>query len=316
MRTLVTGSSGFIGFNLCSKLMEEKKDLVVASRSDEKLFCSSVKQVKISNIDKKTVWKGALSGVDVVIHSAATIESVFDSFEDQLRNFRKVNRDGTLNLAMQAQKMGVKRFIFLSTMKVNGEFTTNKPFSPNDEFVSSDPYAISKYEAEKKLLELSKVTDMEVVIIRPPIVYGPRMKNNFLLLFKLVKKGFPLPFLAVNNKRAFLAIDNLISFLLLCSDVKNSPCAKNNVFLLSDASEVSLKDVLKLIAERLNKKIFLFYVPVSLMSLIAKLLGKKSVSDKMFNSFEVDSSKAFSLLGWRPHATMSEQFKKIDINNL
>ncbi len=226
-----------------------------------------------------------------------------------MNEFRIVNVEGTLNLARQASNTGVKRFVFISSLKVNGENTQlGHAFSPNDNFVPKDPYALSKYEAEHGLLALAEETGMEVVIIRPPLVYGPHVKANFASMIKWVNRGVPFPFGMINNKRSLIALDNLVSFIIYCID---HPKASNEVFLVSDGEDVSTTELLQKIAKAFGKRSLLIPVPVWLMSFVAKLVGKADMANRLFGSLQVDSSKARELLGWVPEITMDKQLKKI-----
>ena len=197
-----------------------------------------------------------------------------ESSLEPLIEYRLSNRDGTLNLAKLASKYGVARFIYISSIKVNGEQTLpNSLFKSDDDFSTNDPYGISKYEAEQALLNLANESGMEVVIIRPPLVYGPKVKANFASLVNWVKKGIPLPFGSVENKRSFIALDNLVDFILLCADRARSPNATNQVFLISDNEDISTATLIERIARAYGTKSRLLPVPVSLLRLFAKLLG-------------------------------------------
>ena len=269
---------------------------------------TEIKQVDVGDLLPSTDWTDALRSVDVVIHLAARVHVMDDDALESLTEFRKVNAIATLNLAQQAVDAGVKRFVFISSIKVNGEETKNgSKFSPDDNYISTDPYGLSKYEAEQGLLDLVKKTDMEVVIIRPPLVYGPSVRANFLSMMKWINKGIPLPLGAVDNQRSLVALDNLVSFIILCID---HPKAVNEVFLISDGEDVSTTELLKKVATAFDKKYCLLPVPVGLMKFVAKLLGKSDVADRLFGSLQVDSSKARNLLDWQPVITMDEQLKK------
>jgi nucleoside-diphosphate-sugar epimerase len=215
----------------------------------------------------------------------------------------------TLALAALAADKGVKRFVFLSSIGVNGNNSV-KPFSEKDTPNPQEPYAISKYEAEQGLLVLAKKTGMQVVIIRPPLVYGPNAPGNFGTLVNWLRRGVPLPLGAINNKRSFVALDNLVSFIALCADRTRSPKAANQVFLISDGEDVSTTQLLRKVADALGKKRWLLPVPVGLMSFVARFIGKGDVANRLFGSLQVDSSKARDLLGWQPVITMDEQLNK------
>ena len=213
-----------------------------------------------------------------------------------------------LKLAIQTVEAGVKRFIFISSIKVNGEMTLQgHPFNSDDVFIPRDPYGLSKYEAEQGLLALARETNMEVVIIRPPLVYGPNVKANFSSMMKWVYKGIPLPLGAINNRRSFVALDNLVSFIIHCI---NHPEAASEIFLISDNEDVSTSELLRKVAKAFGQKSRLVPVPVWLMTISAQLIGKGDVANRLFGSLQVDSSKARDLLGWEPVITMDEQLKK------
>jgi len=249
----------------------------------------------------------ALNNSDVVVHAAARAHVMREESVDPLAEYRKVNRDATLALAQLAAQAGVKRFIFVSSIKVNGEMTRpGEMFTPDDYFVPSDPYGLSKYEAEQGLLAIARETGMEVVIIRPPLVYGPNVKGNFASMVNWVKKGVPLPLGAVRNLRSMVALDNLVDFIALCADRDRSPKAANELFLISDGVDVSTSDLLRKVAKACGVKSRLLPVSVGLMRLAAKALGKGAVADRLFGNLQVDSSKARDLLGWQPKVTMDE----------
>ncbi len=306
---MITGATGFIGEKVVEHLLKLGHEVRACSRTLDTRKPSGFDLFKIDNLSENTKWNDALNGIDVVIHTAARVHIMDDSAAEPLTEFRKVNTKGTLALAEQAAEYGVKRFIFISSVKVSGEETEfAKLFKENDEFIPSDPYGLSKYEAEQGLIKLAKETDMEVIIIRPPLVYGPSVKANFATMMSWVNKRIPLPFGAVQNKRSFVAIENLVSFIIHCMQ---HPKAANEVFLISDGEDVSTTELLRKVATAFGKKPLLLSVPVRLMTWVAKLLGKQDVANRLFGSLQVDSSKAHQLLGWEPVITMDEQLKKI-----
>jgi len=308
-RILITGATGFIGKALITDLMLRDYHVVATVRNENSSVPECRQVFATGDINEKTDWKETLDGIDVVIHLAARVHVMNDSATDPLSEFRKVNVAGTLNLAEQAANAGVKRFIFLSTIKVNGERTQKgSKFRETDPPAPNDPYAISKWEAEQGLLAVAEKTGMEVVIIRPPLVYGPGVKANFRSLVKWVKIGVPLPLGAVHNKRSFVALDNLVNFIILCIE---HPRAANEVFLISDGEDVSTTELLQKIARALGKRSFLLPVPVGLMTFIAGLMGKNDVANRLFGSLQVDCSKARELLGWKPVVSMDDGLKGI-----
>jgi nucleoside-diphosphate-sugar epimerase len=321
MKVLITGATGFVGKALCIKANDTGVEVTAAVREVVQVFSKQIQQVKITDLSKKVEWESALKGVSVVVHVAARAHIMNDSMENSLSEFRKVNTEGSLNLARQAADAGVKRFIFISSVKVNGEITgRNAPmrsdkkggardcFNENDVFIPTDPYGLSKYEAERGLLALTKETGMEVVIIRPPLVYGPGVRANFASMLKWAKRGVPLPLGAVHNQRSLVALDNLINFIIHCIA---HPKAANEVFLISDGEDVSTTELLQKVAKAFGKKSRLIPVPVYLLTLVAKLIGKSDVASRLFGSLQVDSTKARELLGWKPVITMDEELKEV-----
>lgn len=307
-RVLITGATGFVGQALVTKLLATKFSVFALVRSDAAYLPCGINKVIVPDLADMTDFQPMLKSIEVVIHAAGRVHIMNDDVVNPFDEFRKVNTDATLQLAKQAAESGVKRFIFLSSIKVNGEMTNSgEPFKPDDRFVPDDPYGLSKYEAEQGLLTLVKETDMEVVIIRPPLVYGPGVRANFASMMSWVKKGIPLPFGAIDNKRSLVALDNLVSFIIHCID---EPKAANEVFLISDGENVSTTVLLKKVAKAFGKKAFLLPIPVSWMTFAAKLIGKADVANRLFASLQVDSSKARELLGWEPVITMDEQLKK------
>jgi len=301
---LVTGATGFVGSRFCEVVIQHGWRVRRAVHQASGL----PDEVVAGDVTGNTSWSEALKNVEIVVHIAARVHIMDDSATDPLSEFRKTNTEGTLNLAQQAAVAGVKRFIFISSAKVNGEMTPpGQSFKPDDEAIPTDPYALSKYEAEQGLLKLARETDMEVVIIRPPLVYGPGVKANFASMMKWINKGIPLPFGAIHNQRSLVALENLVSFIIHCID---HPKAKNEIFLISDGEDVSTTELLQKVAVALGKKSRLVPVPVSWMRFVAKLLGKEAVANRLFGSLQVDSFKARELLGWKPVITMDDQLKK------
>ncbi len=310
-KILITGATGFVGGAIMHELLRLDMPIIAAVRKNSGLLPNAVKQIKISEISSNTGWMPALEGVDVVIHTAARVHVMDDSSADPLTEFRQVNTAGTLNLARQAAEVGVRRFVFISSIKVNGEMTLiDQPFKPNDNHIPTDSYGLSKYEAEQGLLIIAKETGMEVVIIRPPLVYGAGVKANFASMMKWMDKSIPLPFGAIHNKRSLVALDNLVSFIIHCADYKKTPQAANQVFLISDNEDVSTTELLRKVTKAFGKKSALIPMPVCLMVLAAKLIGKGDVANRLFGSLQVDSSKARNLLDWKPVITMDEQLNK------
>lgn len=304
VRVLITGASGFVGSQLLSTMHSSGLSIKARSafRLQPKKFVEDYDVV--GNIGPLTDWTNALSGIDVVIHLAARVHVMEDASEDPLAEYRIVNVEGTLNLARQAAAAGVRRFIFLSSIKVNGEATAPGEFFTE---VSSpkpmDPYGISKYEAELGLKAICEQTGMEYVIIRPPLIYGPGVKANYQRLIQVVKKGFPLPFGCINNKRSMLALDNLIDFIVLSS---KDPRAANQTFLLSDGQDLSSKELVIKIALALGQAPRVLPVPASLLKLLGFMLGRSAAIDRLLGSLQIDSGKARLFLGWKSPISVDE----------
>jgi nucleoside-diphosphate-sugar epimerase len=307
-RVLITGASGFVGAALAT--VTHEKGFVVRGvvRSLSESIPNFVEQVSIGNINLDTNWRVGLDNTDVVIHLAARVHIMQDTVNDPLAEFRHINTAATLNLAKQASESGVKRFIYLSSIKVNGDVSQLEfPFTENDDYVPVDPYALSKYEAEQGLLELTKKTQMEVVIIRPPLVYGPGVKANFLSMMKWLYKSAPLPFGSIHNKRSLVTLDNLVDLILTCIE---HPAAANQLFLVSDGEDLSTTELLNRVAIALGKKPRLLPVNQQLLELGLNLVGKKDLAQRLCGSLQVDIGKAQKLLNWTPPISVDEGLLK------
>lgn len=296
---LLTGATGFVGGAILKRLYTEKKYTVVAVvRGESQLEVQDVRTVRIGSFDGETQWKENLRNFDVIIHSAARVHVMNDAESDPLAAFRKVNVEGTLNLARQAAASGVRRFIFISSIKVNGEGTAaGTPYTSDDTPAPVDPYGISKMEAEQGLRQLSAETAMEVVIIRPVLVYGPGVKANFLNMMRWLDKGVPLPFGAIYNNRSLVALDNLVDLVVTCID---HPAAGNQTFLVSDGEDLSTTALLNKMAKALHKPARLIPVPSWVLQGGAALLGKRALSQRLCGSLQVDITKTRTLLCWTP----------------
>ncbi len=321
---LVTGATGFVGKALVADCLLKEMQVSALVRDKTASLPEAVIKLEVGDLTELKNKPFSMAGIDVVVHVAARAHIMNDVVSDPLVEFRQVNTFATLALARQAVAAGVRRFVFISSIKVNGEMTgrddsphpsplpggegVKRVFTENDRFIPTDPYGLSKYEAEQGLLALAKVTGMEVVIIRPPLVYGAGVKANFASMMRWVDKGVPLPFGAIDNQRSFIALDNLVSFIIHCIA---HPKAANEVFLISDGEDVSTTELLQKVAKALGKKSRLIPISVALMTVAAKLLGKGELANRLFGSLQVDSSKARDLLGWKPVITMDEQLRKI-----
>jgi len=307
VHVLVTGATGFVGKSLVTSLLSQNYSVVASVRNRLCVVPQDTEKIVVGDLSSVTDWSATLKGVSVVIHCAGHAHVMNKSKANSRAVFRKVNTEGTLSLARQAADDGVKRFIFISSVGVNGNYST-RPFLETDKVDPKETYAISKTEAEIGLLVLAEETAMEVVIIRPPLVYGGNAPGNFGYLIKWMNKSIPLPLGAIHNQRSFVALDNLIGFIIHCID---HPKAANEVFLISDGEDVSTTELLQKVAKAFGKSALLIPVPVWLMTLAAKLIGKTNMTNRLFGSLQVDSSKARELLGWKPVVTMDEQLKKI-----
>ncbi len=306
-KIFLTGATGFVGQQLSQYLDEHNFQLKILCRTPSASSSKNTEIVKVEleNIDS---WSQYLDGCSVIIHLAARVHVMNDTSKNPLEDFRKVNTHATLNLASQAAEAGVKRFIFLSSIKVSGEETQlNRPFKSSHKPKPVDPYAISKYEAEEGLKNLSEQTGMEVVIIRPPLIYGPGVKANFLSMIKWLSKGLPLPFGAINNKRSMVGLTNLLDLIITCI---NHPKAANQTFLVSDDRDISTTELLVLIGNALNKKTRLLAIPGKYIYLFASSIGKKSLAHRLCGSLQVDIEHTKKTLNWKPPVTMESELVK------
>lgn len=303
MKIAVTGSSGFIGRSLCPALLNRGYAVRSAVRSLQSVSrdLDNTEKVAVGDISSDTDWQDTLRGIDVVIHLAALVHVMKAASEDRFAEYRQINTDGTARLALMAAEAGVKRFVFLSSIKVNGEATEVLGFSESDTPNPKDNYAISKWEAEQTLHKVAKDTGMEIVILRPPLVYGPHVRANFLRLLDMVNKNIPLPLSSINNKRSMIYIGNLIDVIVRC--IKN-PNAANQIFLLSDGHDVSTPDLIRMIAEAMGKKARLFPCPVSFLKMIGKITGKTAEVERLVSSLRIDNTKIRRELNWTPPFTM------------
>jgi nucleoside-diphosphate-sugar epimerase len=304
MNVLVTGANGFVGRVLSDALCSAGINVVAASRQGYESLEKSVRQIIIHAIDAHTGWGAALSNADAVIHLGARVHVMQDSAADPLAEFRSVNLHGTANLARQAAQAGVKRFVYVSSAKVNGENTSqNSSFKEFDQPDPQDLYAISKWEAEQALHAISQETGMEVVIVRPPLVYGPGVKANFAQLLNLVDRGIPLPLGNIKNLRSLIYVGNLADALIACT---THSAAAGHTYLVSDGEDVSTPQLIQAISLALKRPNRSVPIPVALMRGAAKLLGKSAAIERLTQSLVVDSSRIRNELGWVPPYTMAQ----------
>jgi nucleoside-diphosphate-sugar epimerase len=324
MKAFVTGANGFVGKVLIESLLSKTYEVKALVRQFSDTLPLGVEQVIVGDLADLTLSETSclsrkhFKDIDVVVHTAARVHKINDGAFSPIAEYRKVNCDATLVLARLAAESGVKRFVFLSSIKVNGELSgLSQSFTPDDVYIPDDPYGLSKYEAEQGLLAMTQETKMDVVIIRPPLVYGPGVKGNFASMIKWMNKPLPLPFGAIHNQRSLIALDNLVSFICLCIDLEKSSKASNQVFLICDGEDVSTTLLLKKVRQALSSqsskgsKAWLLPVPVSIMNFLAKVLGKSDIANRLFGSLKVDSSKARDLLDWTPVVDIDEQLAKL-----
>ena len=298
MNLLITGATGFVGRILCETLDRAGHDVVAAVRAARGLPGERA----VGDIGPDTDWRGALSGVQAIVHLAARVHVMQDNAADPLAQYRATNTEGALNLARQAARAGVKRFVFISSIKVNGE-GRDAPYRETDAAAPEDAYAISKWEAEQGLRRIAAETGLEVVILRPPLVYGPEVKANFLRLIRTVERGWPLPLGAIRNQRSLLYLRNFVDAIRLCVE---HPAAAGQIFLLDDGEPVSTPELIRALARAMGRPARLPAVPVGVLELAGALLGKRAAMARLTGSLFVDASAIRLRLGWTPPYTMQQ----------
>lgn len=309
-KILVTGATGFIGKAVVNRLLAEKElqMVAVAVRSDVRPWSERLVTYVAGDLESHFNWSDALKGILTVVHCAARVHLMHDQSANPLEEFRRVNVQGTLNFARQSATAGVKRFVFVSSIKVNGEMTKlGVPFTADDLPAPLDAYGVSKMEAEQGLWEIARQTDMEVVIVRPPLVYGPGVKANFAAMMRWLKSGIPLPLGAIYNQRSLVALDNLVDLILTCL---SHSAAANQTFLVSDGMDVSTTELLRLMGLSIGRPARLIPVPASLLQTMAAIVGKHDVAQRLCSSLQVDVKKTCHLLEWTPPLSLDEGLKK------
>ena len=300
-KVVVTGASGFIGRALCRRILDRGGGVVAIGRralAPSLLLDRKAEQLQVGDIGPDTDWSGVLGGADVVIHLAARVHVMRDSVTDPLAEFRRTNTEGTEHLARCVAESGASRLVYVSSIKVNGESTHEGfRFTPVDAPAPQDPYGISKWEAEQALHRVAAETGLEVVIVRPPLVYGPDVKGNFAQMLGIIAKGAPLPFASVHNRRSLVYVENLVDALIMCA---SHPAAAGQTYLVRDGEDISTPDLLRRLAAEMGKPARLFPFPPHLLQWAGKLIGRSQQIDRLLGSLQVDDGKIREELGWSP----------------
>jgi UDP-4-keto-D-QuiNAc 4-reductase len=307
MSVFVTGANGFVGRAVCAELRTRGTAVIAAMREPPP---TDAHAVRMPDLGPESDWTPLLTGRDIdrVIHLAARVHVMNDRVEDPLAEFRRVNTAGTLRLARQAAAAGVRRFVYVSSIKVNGEQTLlGHPFVARVERAPSDPYGQSKFEAERGLAAIAHETGMEITVVRPPLVYGPGVRANFLSMMRWIKRGIPLPFGAIDNRRSLVALDNLVDLLIVCTE---HPAAAGKTFLVSDGEDLSTTDLLRRIGQALGKPARLVPVPPAVLTFAATLAGRADIARRLCGSLQVDVKETRSVLGWQPVVDVDVALRK------
>ncbi len=308
---LVTGATGFVGRALVRRLNDDRTFSGVIAAVRQRAAASwpeGITLLRVGDLLPTTDWSAAVKSVDALVHCAARVHVMQDYANDPLEAYRLVNVEGTLNLARQAAAAGVRRFVFVSSIKVNGEASQpGQPFTADDVASPLDPYGVSKLEAEQGLRDIEAQTGMEVVIVRPPLVYGPGVKANFASMMRWVSRGMPLPLGAIYNARSMVALDNLVDLLVICL---KHPAAAGQTFLVSDGEDVSTTELLRRTAHAMGNEALLLPIPTFVLESLAAMLGKRALAQRLCGSLQVDIEKTSRLLNWNPPLTLDQGLKK------
>ena len=305
----MTGANGFVGHRICNLLLAAGHKVRASIRSSTKTqsIKPNIEYLSSGDIGPSTDWSTVLIDLDVVIHLAARVHVMKEAFNDPLAEYRRINVDGTRHLALTAARSGVRRFVYVSTIKVNGENTIEKPFSDSDIPSPQDAYAISKWEAEEALRDVASQTGLEIVIIRPPLVYGPGVKGNMLTLMRYIDRGYPLLFGGIHNKRSFISLDNLADALL--TSATKVDCA-GQTFLVSDGEDLSTSELIERIAAAMNRKPHLIHAPEKAFTVIGALVpALRPLIGRLTGSLVIDSTRFRSVTGWSPPQTVTAGMK-------
>lgn len=304
MKIMVSGASGFVGRALCAELINRGQSVRAVIRTKANINIAGCEVTRIPEISADTDWTNALSEVSTVIHLAARVHVMHDSAQDPLEEFRRVNVAGTEKLARSAAANGVKRLVYVSSIKVNGEATHGgEKFTDADVPSPQDPYGVSKMEAEKALWRVAQETGLEVVVVRPPLVYGDGVKGNFAQMLKVLDRGIPLPLAMVNNQRSLVFVGNLVDALIVCA---THPAAAGQTYLVSDGEDISTPDLLRQLGNAMGHPASLFPCPSALLKLAGRLVGKSDQIERLVGSLRVDSGKIRRELNWSPPYTLRE----------
>ncbi|MFZ1388647.1 MAG: NAD-dependent epimerase/dehydratase family protein [Thiolinea sp.] len=307
---LLTGSTGFIGLSIAQHLHQQGHALTTVARRLTDILPPNIQQTRIDDLLSNIDWTHNLNGVDTIIHLAARTHVMHDTVSDPLTEFRRTNTFATLNLAQQAAAAGVRRLIYISSIKVNGEVTVKgKPFTVDTSFTPSElePYAQSKQEAEQGLIKIAQQTDLEIVIIRPPLVYGKGVKGNFRSMMDWLHKGRYLPLGSIHNQRSLVALPNLIDLITTCI---HHPAASNQTFLVSDGEDLSTTELLQRLSYALGKPDRLLPIPQSWLETGLTLVGKHFIAQRLFGNLQVDISKTRNVLSWIPPVSIDEALRQ------
>jgi nucleoside-diphosphate-sugar epimerase len=311
MKVLVTGANGFIGSAVCQHLFQSGLNVRAAVRNFQKLNNSQISGLEtcvVGDIDESTDWRCALDGVDVVIHTAARVHVMRDPSPDPVTEFRRVNTAGTERLARAAVRYGVRRLVYVSSVKVNGENTEhNQMFREDDAPYPTCPYGLSKFEAEVAIKKIAAESYFERVVVRPTLVYGPGVRGNIATMLSWANAGFPLPLAGIANGRSLTALENLCSFLHACAI---HSAAIGETFLISDGGAISTPELFRLLARGMGKKARLYPVPEQLLRTACALCGLENMHRRLCQSLIVDTQKARTRLGWRPSVTLEQALNR------